>query len=495
MVIDSVRHVWLSMAGLCALLLAIIVGSFTFEYLQIDTRYRNVAQEMGRAFFMELVITRRWIAMHGGVYVPVTDDLRPNPYLIDPLRDVTTTEGMKLTKINPAFMTRLVSELTKLENGIAFHITSLRPLNPVNKPDEWERKGLEKFETGVKEVFGIRDKSGFPFFTYMGRLDIEAGCLKCHAKDGYKLGDVRGGISVSVPYGSFLEAMDAEHRISLLTHGIIALFGVSAILFLGTQLATNIGRLQASNLDLARVNVELRERADELRNLNELKNKFLAMAAHDLRDPLSVISGMSEMILLMDPGEEKKKDLVKSINQASQHMLALINDLLDISVIESGKFVLQLVPGNLAEMVESRVQLLKITAEPKGIRLTTGIAEVPETVFDHDRMIQVVDNLLSNAVKFSPPDSTVHTAVEAVEGMVRISVSDQGVGIPSGELDKLFSEFAKLSVRPTGGENSTGLGLAIVKRIVEAHSGKIDVESKVGAGSTFAVTLPIGTAT
>ena len=490
MTLGPVQRVWLSMAVLCGLLLAIIVGLLLFELRQIGAHYRNVAREMGRAFFTEQVVSRRWNAMHGGVYVPITEDLQPNPYLKDPLRDVITTEGLALTKVNPAFMTRLVSELTRLEKGITFHITSLRPLNPVNEPDPWERKGLEAFDAGALESFEIREKSGYWYFTYMGRLVTEAGCLGCHAEHGYQLGDVRGGISISVPFSPFADAMDAERRLAFWTHGIIALFGVSAICVLGMQLARNAGQLQQVIRNVAEANVELRERAIELRQLNELKNKFLAIAAHDLRNPLSAIRGMSEMIMLLQLNEEKKNDLVNTINQACDHMLTLLNDLLDVSVIESGKFELRREPGNLAELVESRIRLMAVNAEPKGIRLTTEIGPVPQVTFDAERMIQVVDNLLSNAVKFSRGGTTVHTRVGTVDGAVEISVRDQGPGIPAAELDRLFTAFGKLSAQATGGEKSTGLGLAIVKRIVEAHAGKITVQSEVGAGSTFTVTVP-----
>ena len=491
MAMGSEKRVWLSMLVLSALLLAIILGSLAFETRQIKSHYNTVAREMGRAFFTELVIARRWNAMHGGVYAPVTEDLQPNEFLVDPLRDVITTDGLKLTKINPAFMTRLVSELTSLENGISFHITSLRPLNPVNQPDEWEKKSLEQFNAGAREAFEVREKNGFGYFTYMGRLDTEAGCLLCHAKDGYRLGDVRGGISVSVPFAPFVEAMDTEQHTALWTNGVIALFGLLAIFALGTQLARNAGQLEGANRNLAEANVELRERAAELRQLNELKNKFLGIAAHDLRNPLTAIRGMSEMIMLLELKEEKKKDLVNTINQASDHMLFLLNDLLDVSTIESGAFALKLEPGNLAEVVESRIRLMGVNAEPKNIRLTTEIRGVPEVAFDRERMIQVIDNLLSNAVKFSPPDTTVHVTMGVADGSVRFSVRDQGPGIPAAELDKLFLAFEKLSVRPTGGEKSTGLGLAIVKRIVDAHSGEVLVESEVGAGSTFTVSLPL----
>lgn len=490
MTLGPMQRVWLSMAVLCGLLLATIVGLLAFGLRQIEAHYSNVAREMGRAFFTEQVVSRRWNAMHGGVYVPVSSIIKPNPYLDDPLRDVTTTNGIKLTKINPAFMTRLVSELTKLDQGITFHITSSRPLNPINAPDPWELKSLASFENGITETFEVRNRDGFPFFSYMGRLITETACLGCHVKDGYQVGDVRGGISVSVPYAAFLAAIEADNRTALMTHGIIALFGIGSILLLGAWLAHNVGKLESTNAQLAGTNLDLGERADELRHLNELKNKFLAIAAHDLRNPLTSISGMSKMIMKMELEEEKKSELVTTINRASDHMLALLNDLLDISVIESGHFAIESKPNDIVELIQNRVRLMSVNAEPKGIRLTTDFEVIPEFAFDRDRMTQVVDNLLSNAVKFSPLDTIVHVAAKSSDGSVRLSIADQGPGIPPEEVDRLFAPFEKLRNRPTGNEKSTGLGLSIVKRIVEAHGGAVSIDSEVRNGSTFYVTLP-----
>ena len=235
----------------------------------------------------------------------------------------------------------------------------------------------------------------------------------------------------------------------------------------------------------------LQESESELRKLNDLKNTFLGIAAHDLRNPLGVIGGMSKMIMKFELGEERKGKLIETINRASTQMLALVNDLLDISAIESGKFTLKLKQDNITKLVEERVELMVLSAEDKGIRVATEFGDVPPVTFDRDRIVQVLDNLLSNAIKFSPANTTVHATVGVADGNVRIAVRDQGPGIPPDDRDRLFGTFEKLSAQPTDGEKSTGLGLAIVKKIVDAHSGSIIVDSEVGAGTTFTVALPL----
>ncbi len=239
----------------------------------------------------------------------------------------------------------------------------------------------------------------------------------------------------------------------------------------------------------------LQESEVELRELNELKNKFLGIAAHDLRNPINVIGGMSQMILKLELAEEKKREFIGTINRVSGQMLNLLNDLLDISAIESGKFTLRPETCDVADVISERVDLITLNAETKKIVISTEMDKIPEFSLDRERIAQVLDNLLSNAVKFSPAETTVRVTATAIDGHARIAVHDQGPGIPAEERERLFGTFERLSVQPTGGEKSTGLGLAIVKKIVDAHNGEIFVDSKIGAGTCFTVALPLTTKT
>lgn len=154
-----------------------------------------------RIAFDKDIIYRKWNAMHGGVYVPITKTTRPNQYLHIPERDITTPSGRKLTLVNPAYMTRQVHNLERqrLTDGAVGHITSLNPLNPVNVPYKWEKKALRQFENGQKEFHAFVDVDGRSYLRFMKPLFTEKACLKCHAIQGYKEGDLRGGISITVP--------------------------------------------------------------------------------------------------------------------------------------------------------------------------------------------------------------------------------------------------------------------------------------------------------
>ena len=156
---------------------------------------------------------RRWASVRGGVYVPLDARTPPNPYLAHrPDREVTTTDGKVLTLVNPAYMTRMVHELGEKEYGLQGHLTSLRPLRPENAPDPWERKALESFEQGVRTVSEVVKQDRKAVLRFMGAFLVEPGCLGCHSQQGYQVGEVRGGISVTVPIGTGIAAMGLSHN-------------------------------------------------------------------------------------------------------------------------------------------------------------------------------------------------------------------------------------------------------------------------------------------
>ena len=238
---------------------------------------------------------------------------------------------------------------------------------------------------------------------------------------------------------------------------------------------------------------QLLDRNTELESLNEQKNRLLGMAAHDLRNPLGVILAYSEF-LEMDASpvlDESQREFVSSIRSTSQFMLKLINELLEVSTIESGRLELDVAPANIGDIVRHNVSLNRVLAQQKRIGLDFELSEeIPPISLDRGKIEQVLNNLIGNAVKYSHPDTRVGIRVSNDGPHVTISVTDHGQGIPEEDMPKLFKPFGKTSVKATAGEESTGLGLAIVKKIVEGHGGKITVESRVGEGSTFRFSLP-----
>jgi len=178
----------------------IIVISLGWNSYQEQQEIQATALAVARINFEKDVLFRRWATIHGGVYVPSTPATPPNPYLADiPERDLTTPSGRHLTLMNPAYMTRQIYALSQKETAIRGHITSLKPLRPENQADPWETQALKSFEQGKTEVFSIEDYEGQPYLRLMRPFKTEKGCLKCHARQGYREGDIRGGVSISIP--------------------------------------------------------------------------------------------------------------------------------------------------------------------------------------------------------------------------------------------------------------------------------------------------------
>ncbi|OPZ19004.1 MAG: Sensor histidine kinase YycG [candidate division BRC1 bacterium ADurb.BinA364] len=231
----------------------------------------------------------------------------------------------------------------------------------------------------------------------------------------------------------------------------------------------------------------------ELIEINNLKNKLLGMAAHDLRSPITLFKGYLGLLVEGYIGDvpQNQKEILNTMNRAAETMLALINDLLDVSAIESGNLDLRKKTTNVGAYLADLCSGCELLARKKNIEIALQVADdLPKIPLDRDRIAQVVDNLVSNAIKYSHPNTKVTIKAESKTDGVWITVIDQGQGIPAEEIPKLFSDFGKTSVRPTDGERSTGLGLAIVKRIVQAHGGKVGVKSQVGKGSAFRFMLP-----
>lgn len=206
----------------------LIIAALSFWSIR-DLRQQGtrILLSQARSYFSIIVTTRYWNSLHGGVYVPVTEKTRPNPYLEVPDRDLETKRGL-LTLINPAFMTRQISEIAGQKDKVNFHITSLKPLNPKNAPAAWERKALSSFRSDRDEHYLWTENRDF--FKYMAPLWTTRPCLKCHEKQGYTEGDLRGGISVTIPAKEILDTLQkyAGHRLTVFL--LIWLVGALGIL-------------------------------------------------------------------------------------------------------------------------------------------------------------------------------------------------------------------------------------------------------------------------
>jgi len=232
---------------------------------------------------------------------------------------------------------------------------------------------------------------------------------------------------------------------------------------------------------------------ERLKELDELKNQFLGIAAHDLRSPANLIKYHINVWKDGYLGEfnPAQKNTLEIIERNCDRMRKLVDDLLELSAIESGEISINKTQTNFVGLVKDYFENTKHLREEKSISVKLDIDDnIPMINIDNDRVLQVVENYISNAIKYSNPGTEVTFKVEKTNDYLNISVKDQGQGISKENMKKLFTKFGKAGVKPTGKEKSTGLGLFICKNIIEKHGGIVGVKSVVGEGSTFSFTLP-----
>lgn len=236
-----------------------------------------------------------------------------------------------------------------------------------------------------------------------------------------------------------------------------------------------------------------KQKTDEIRlmQLNELngqKNEVLAMAAHDLKSPINQIKALASF--LRSDANEAQSSLLNILEESAKNALDIIGDLIEIAQLEQNA-QLKLTNININELVLKSTSLFEYNAREKNIQLKTSLCEDATAPIHRAKFRRVIDNLLSNAIKFSPVGATVEISTKRKEGMVVLSVKDNGIGIEEKNIPKLFNKFSKLRRQGTKGEKSIGLGLSIVYEIMKKHKGEIAVKSKVNKGTTFIVKIPI----
>jgi signal transduction histidine kinase len=252
-------------------------------------------------------------------------------------------------------------------------------------------------------------------------------------------------------------------------------------------------RVEERTRELETALAERDEKSHLLEIASRHKSEFLANMSHELRTPLNAIIGFSQVLRqrLFGPINEKQEEYLDDILSSGNHLLSLINDVLDLSKVEAGQVELEVASFSLREALERGVVMVREPASRRGVAVALELApDVDLVEGDERRLRQVVFNLLSNAVKFTPEGGSIVVASTQVDGEVQVSVTDTGPGIVAEDQERIFEEFQQTEVGVQQREG-TGLGLALSKRLVELHGGRIWVESEPGHGSCFVFTLPI----
>jgi signal transduction histidine kinase len=279
------------------------------------------------------------------------------------------------------------------------------------------------------------------------------------------------------PFGTILLRRMQVRRFTEREIGLLATFGDQAAIALG-------------NVQLFR---EIEDKSRQLEIANKHKSEFLANMSHELRTPLNAIIGFSEVLLERLFGElnDKQDDYLKDIHTSGRHLLALINDILDLSKVEAGRMELELSTFDLAGAVSNAMTLIRERAQRHAIELAVDVdPQIGAIVADERKFKQILLNLLSNAVKFTPDGGRIDVAARRDGAEVALAVHDTGIGIAPADQDAVFEEFRQVGRDYTNKQEGTGLGLALTRKFVELHGGRIWLQSEPGKGSTFTFTIP-----
>lgn len=483
---------------------AVVIGLSLRASLN-ESHHHNleVAAEGARNVFRMIVLARQWNASHNGVYVPVDEKTLPNLYIEGSERDITTSDGRALTLVNPAYMTRMISEMAKLTDGVSFRSISLRPINPQNAPDPWERDALLSFEKEAREVKGVQTAaSGETIFRYVAPLRVSKECLGCHTAQDYIEGDIRGGISISQNYAPFLEAARPSERTSIVAHGLVFLLFVALSWWSMEHLRTSWKELE-ENID------ELQQTRDELVQNEKMASlgRMVAGFAHELNTPTGIALGsishseqtLNEIDALLKQEEVSEDDL-----RAHLATLRLSGELALSNLKRAASLVQRFKRSSIDQISEqSRIFVVKDLIDDVIFTLhdqlgksavevsvdcpgTLAIDGVPGLID------QLLTNLLLNSLQHGFADGTqpgkISIAVDAgTPDRLHIRYADSGAGMSAEAAQKIFEPF----FTTRRGQGGSGLGMFICYNIVSAQlRGTISCESKPGEGVRFDISFP-----
>ncbi|MEL1134568.1 ATP-binding protein [Desulfitobacterium sp. THU1] len=460
-----------------------------------------------------------------------------------------------------------VGAMLAAETDYRLKPTNTNYRNILNAPDAFEAEGivhLKQFPS-TTEYWVIDDTAGKQVFRYMTPLTIDKFCLDCHgepkgeidisgyAKEGLKVGEFAGALSLTMPMDIYMENMHDSQRSNAFFFFLLIVVCITCIYFLVTKMVTSsLGELEHAvskvgagqwdinlkglkakgeirrltnhfqsmteqlkdlytNLelkveqrtdDLEKANLILKKHQNELEQMNLRleetnvhKSEFLAVMSHELRTPLTSIIAFTELLLVdMPPKSENKLHILEDIQTNSQILLRLINNILDLAKIEAGKDQLNLEIVDMQDIIVLVESVITTLAKSKEIDLSVHVdSDVPLTKADPEKIRRIIENLAGNAVKFTDPGGRVEISVQydPSSNEIILLVNDNGIGIKEDAQKYIFEKFTQADSSSSRKYGGTGLGLSLAKELVELHQGWIKVESQYGGGSRFIVGIPV----
>ncbi|MFA7382455.1 MAG: response regulator [Desulfurivibrionaceae bacterium] len=484
-----------SISGRYALMFAVwslmVFVSLCWSLHQQGHHLLDSATVAARANINKDISFRKWATSHGGVYVKPTEHTPPNPYLRIPERDVVTTAGVVLTLMNPAYMLREMQNDFGDDYGTRSQITSLKPLNPANAPDAWQIKALTGFVRGSKELIEVNYLQGRPSLRMMLPLFVEQGCLKCHAHQGYKLGDIRGGISTSIPLAPFLEHSLAGNTLLTLSHVGVWLIGLTAMLLFYRREYFLDEKNQQAEEEKAKLETQLRQ-AQKMEAIGTLAGGI----AHDFNNILSIIFGYNDLAI-REKDPNVRQEYLEELKKGAVRAKELVAQILAFS----RKTEQQKQPLQVSLILKEALKMLRASI-PTTIEIRQNIVASGLVLADPTQIHQLIMNLCTNA-SYAMRETGGTLAVSLAEinigekdysyakltpgSYLKLEVSDTGGGIAPEIQEKIFEPY--FTTKKPG--EGTGLGLAVAHGIVQGHHGHITVYSEPGKGTSFHVYLPL----
>mgnify|MGYP000167905047 FL=1 len=302
-------------------------------------------------------------------------------------------------------------------------------------------------------------------------------------------------VAISVPASEvdhLIRSVYARQMIFLGTVIAIILGGSLGLIMMFSRWNKTLeAEVKSKTADMIRMNKELVLTNERLKELDKLKSDFVSMVSHELKTPLAAMRTSAQVLNMRDAGEKTKREMLDIILRNIDRQTNLVNDLLDLSRIESGRMELKIGSVPLDSVIADSIESVKQAAMEKGIKLDVDLPEgISPVKGDREKLTQVITNLLTNAIKFTPRSGEISIKAHDLDGQVEVKVRDTGIGIAPEDLDMVFEKFYQVDSTSTREAGGTGLGLAICKGIIEAHNGRIWAESELGKGSTFIFWLP-----
>ena len=460
---------------------------------------QNTLVNKATILFENILLIRRWNSEHGNVYVKQHGDLKPNKYLKDNV--IYSDKNETLIKINPAWMTRQLSELAMQDRKYSYKITSLKLTNPGNKADEFEHEALLFFEDN-KEVpyyYNINHKDNK--FDFIGSLKAEESCIKCHS--GYSVGDIRGGIRISIPLNDHLKSIqEIKYRTNKTM--LVIIVSISLLFIILFWLTNLIYKWQKNEKSLNEDNILLNKQVEDEIKKNRDKDRLLykqsknaqmgemiSMIAHQWRQPLNAISAAAiKLDFKQELGEVKDEDIIqtsKFIQNETQEMSQIINDFMNFFKSDNDKitFTLTSVFDDVNKIISSQFKIRNI--------ILHNLIEDGVEIYGHKKeLVHVLLNIVSNARDAfeSREQSLQEISMEAskVDHSIEINICDNAGGMPKDVVDKIFNPYFTTKEQGKG----TGIGLYMVKEMIEKDfSGTVNVKSYETVGTCLNIIIPI----